>query len=70
MWEWCSSLFRPYPHDAKDGRENPVAAGLRVLRGGGYPDLDEWTDAGARHPDRPSRRMPWYGMRIARQVSR
>lgn len=36
VWEWCSSLFRPYPYDARDGRESSGAEGLRVVRGGGY----------------------------------
>lgn len=34
--EWTSSLKRPYPYDALDGREDPEAAGERVTRGGDY----------------------------------
>lgn len=34
VFEWCSSLFRPYPYRADDGRENLDADGLRVVRGG------------------------------------
>jgi formylglycine-generating enzyme required for sulfatase activity len=36
MAEWTSSLKRPYPYDAADGREDPDAAGERVTRGGDY----------------------------------
>ncbi len=34
--EWTSSLFRPYPFDAGDGREDPSRRGERVTRGGDH----------------------------------
>ncbi|AWT48139.1 hypothetical protein DLE54_00415 [Psychrobacter sp. YP14] len=34
--EWTSSLLRPYPYDANDGRESPDSLGERVTRGGDY----------------------------------
>ncbi len=34
VFEWCSSLFRPYPYRADDGRESPNEVGPRVVRGG------------------------------------
>ncbi len=37
VWEWTSSLHQSYPYKANDGREDPNAEGLWVLRGGtGY----------------------------------
>jgi len=34
--EWTSSLFKPYPYDATDGREDLTVNGERVTRGGDY----------------------------------
>jgi formylglycine-generating enzyme required for sulfatase activity len=68
VWEWCSSIYLPYPYDASDGRESPTAPGLRVLRGGGFADTADFLDPGFRHGGRPQQRLPWNGMRIARSV--
>jgi formylglycine-generating enzyme required for sulfatase activity len=36
LLEWTSTLARPYPYRAGDGREDPTAPGERIVRGGNY----------------------------------
>ncbi|MDA1315724.1 MAG: SUMF1/EgtB/PvdO family nonheme iron enzyme [Acidobacteria bacterium] len=68
VWEWTSSLFRPYFYDPADGRESTAAEGHRVLRGGGYADMADLLNPALRHPERPTRQYRWNGLRLARDV--
>jgi formylglycine-generating enzyme required for sulfatase activity len=69
VWEWVSTLYGCYPYDARDGREDPTAAGERVLRGGSYqsPGLD-YARCAMRSRSRPIRRVPHIGFRVARDA--
>lgn len=68
VWEWCSSLLKPYPYDPADGRESLSAQGLRVLRGGSFADSAETLNPALRHGEQPGRRYRWNGLRLARSV--
>ncbi|MCH5377917.1 MAG: formylglycine-generating enzyme family protein, partial [Planctomycetes bacterium] len=36
--EWTRTVYRSYPYDTEDGRDDPRAAGQRVVRGGSWYD--------------------------------
>ena len=36
VWEWCNSIYRPYPYRPDDGREEFGVADTRVLRGSAW----------------------------------
>jgi iron(II)-dependent oxidoreductase len=70
--EWTRSLFKPYPYDAEDGREDPNAPGERVTRGGDHvfdvaPDqlTATFRDGFSRNPGRGHRHI---GFRCAKDA--
>ncbi|MDH3315491.1 MAG: formylglycine-generating enzyme family protein [Gammaproteobacteria bacterium] len=71
--EWTASLYKPYPYDATDGREDLLAPGERVTRGGDYvfdTDSDQLTgyfrSGFSRAPQSGHRHI---GFRCARSLS-
>jgi len=69
VWEWTTSLYRPYPYRAEDGREDLGSTDSRVLRGGAF----ESKRAGVRttyrnHVERPYNSQADYGFRCVMDV--
>jgi serine/threonine-protein kinase len=66
VWEWVSSLEKPYPYVATDGREDPATAGSRVIRGGAWKFKPRALRTTSRHSADPTTRAPIIGFRCAR----
>ena len=49
-WEYTHSLWKDYPYNAEDGREDEKAVGERVVRGGAYNFMLTRTRTAARYP--------------------
>ncbi len=64
VWEWCHSLYRPYPYKQEDGREDLGAEGKRVLRGGSSYDNQRLVRCASRSRLYPYFRSPNLGFRI------
>ena len=53
VWEWTSSVFKPYPYDPQDGREQQDSIGFRVVRGGSWHENASFARATCRHERHP-----------------
>jgi formylglycine-generating enzyme required for sulfatase activity len=66
VWEWTSSLYRPYPFVATDGRELPNAPGARVIRGGATANAAAFRRPSNRSLEEPGVGTGLLGFRCAR----
>jgi formylglycine-generating enzyme required for sulfatase activity len=64
VWEWTLSLYRPYPYQSDDGREDPHAGDNRVLRGGSWYGLQRYARVSSRIYYRPGSFNDHAGFRV------
>ncbi|MBN2394654.1 MAG: SUMF1/EgtB/PvdO family nonheme iron enzyme [Anaerolineae bacterium] len=79
LYEWTSSLYRPYPYDPNDGRETSLEDdfGNRVFRGCPWYHsennlhgmLRDNVSATARHDNKPDIAFWYFGFRCARSLN-
>jgi len=66
VWEWTRSLYREYPYDRGDGREDLEAGRdvLRMLRGGAFSLEARYVRCAFRFRDLPNLRFRYFGFRV------
>ncbi len=66
VWEWVSSLYKPYPYDATDGREDMNSSNRRALRGGSWSYGINFARSSVRYGYSPDYSINFVGFRCAR----
>jgi toxoflavin biosynthesis protein ToxD len=64
VWEWCHSLYMPYPYEANDGRENETGSASRVSRGGSWADTKKYARCAYRETNVPTYSGEFNGFRV------
>jgi formylglycine-generating enzyme required for sulfatase activity len=64
VWEWCHSLWKPYPYKIDDGRESESSSQSRVLRGGSFLNLQRFARAAFRNGNDPRDRLDDVGFHV------
>jgi len=68
VWEWVNSMYRPYPFDENDGREELTSGETRVIRGGSLNLTDYHLRSSYRRRYLPSFNSHDLGFRCAMDV--
>jgi serine/threonine-protein kinase len=64
VWEWTRSLYKDYPYDPDDGREDLGASGSRVFRGGSFGSSESYVRCAVRFGNYPNYRVRILGFRV------
>jgi iron(II)-dependent oxidoreductase len=65
VYEWTSTVFKGYPYDADDGREDRESTRFRVIRGGSFLLNHNAASCAARAPAGPEGHSVSVGFRVA-----
>jgi formylglycine-generating enzyme required for sulfatase activity len=65
VWEWTSSLYKPYKYSESDGREDQQSTENRILRGGSWSYGAGFARAACRNVDHPVNLDSFVGVRLA-----
>ncbi len=65
VWEWCASVYGPYPYQGNDFRQGRELDGPRVLRGGSFNCSAYDVRCAARYKALPSEKKGEIGFRVA-----
>ncbi|HST90126.1 MAG TPA: SUMF1/EgtB/PvdO family nonheme iron enzyme, partial [Ktedonobacterales bacterium] len=65
VWEWTTTIFKPYPYRQNDGREDLKSTDNRVPRGGSWSNGSTYARAAYRGHLRPGNRNDGIGFRVA-----
>jgi len=68
VWEWTSSLYRPYPITPDDDRDDPIVDEPRVIRGGSIADSLDSLSCAKREHRAPDTASELIGFRIVRAL--
>lgn len=69
VWEWCSTLYKPYPYRLDDGREGfEDSKNFRVLPGSSWNDLDGFLHTPCRFQVIPEGEEIFLSFRCARSL--
>ena len=69
VWEWTRSLYKEYPYDPDDGREDLDAEGRRVVRGGSFIVGRSYVRCAFRDGYLPDSRSGDKGFRLVSPIS-
>ena len=69
VYDWTVGIFKGYPYDPNDGREDPLADGLRVVRGGSWYVRKEMVRCAYRYGNNAWSWLYHFGFRLATGLS-